>query len=379
VGEPGPHFILRACALLLAGTALAQGRATAPPVAADLPGNAAVSMPLRWSHGTMQVVVGSALLPANFVGQQLRGVRLRRPSFLGEGAYGGTQRTLTVRAGFTPMPPSAASIWIGNNRPPGLATVAGPALFTVAPSAPPTGAQALGSELLSIPFSPPLPVTAGNLFLEFEATGAPLAMGDEWVDAVWLEDGVDHGYAVTVGRGDCTLAATPLHLLWNGADGPLRGGNAELRLLGAPPGPPSGAGGLALAWVGVEPQARAPGGLFLGWGGDVGAIDAGLLGCRQWVPLDLTFFGATDGAGGYDLSFAVPPGVTWAGMRVGVQAGYVEPQRPGLPLSIANGVVLVLDSAGVANHCSTVFFPAAATVSPWPPDVGLMPVLVLDS
>ena len=39
---------------------------------------------------------------------------------------------------------------------------------------------------------------------------------------------------------------------------------------------------------------------------------------------------------------------------------------------------LVARTAGVDNHCNTMFFPANSTVSPWPAFVGQMPVLRLE-
>lgn len=59
-----------------------------------------MSLPLRWSEGTLQVRIDDVLLPANFVGKTISGVRLRRPTFLHEPAYPALQRTLTIRAGF---------------------------------------------------------------------------------------------------------------------------------------------------------------------------------------------------------------------------------------------------------------------------------------
>ncbi|MBL8752678.1 MAG: hypothetical protein JNK15_05205, partial [Planctomycetes bacterium] len=64
----------------LGAVGLVAQSAVVPPVCAALPGNAAVSMPLRWSHGTMQVFVDPQLLPANFVGQTITGLWLRRPT-----------------------------------------------------------------------------------------------------------------------------------------------------------------------------------------------------------------------------------------------------------------------------------------------------------
>ncbi|MFN9946839.1 MAG: hypothetical protein ACK56S_08330, partial [Planctomycetota bacterium] len=108
----------------------------------------------------------------------------------------------------------------------------------------------------------------------------------------------------------------------------------------------------------------------------LGLVDPGLVGCRQWAPLDLLWGGVADGAGTFATALAIP-GAATVGLRLALQGAWVEPSRPGLPLSLANGLVLVVGSAGVTNRCSSVFFPGAATTSPWPSFVGQMPVLRL--
>lgn len=366
--------VAAAASLLSAVPACAQGRAVVPPFAATLPGNAAISQPLRWSQGVLQVCMTPVLLPPNFVGQQIRGVRMRRPALLGEPAYPATQRTLTVRACFTPNDPVSLFAGLVANRPANLQVVAGPAVFPVAATAPASGAQPLGAEFLVIPFAQPLPVTAGNLFLEFEAGDAPLAIGEQWVDAVWIRDGIDHGYVAPIGDGACTTGATPLQLAWTADDGPLRGRTAELQVTGAPPG------ATMFAFAGLAPQLRAPGpvGSYLGFGASLGVLDTALAGCFQWSPLDALFFGTADAAGTYTVSFTIPTTGVGAFEWVGVQAGFVDVQRPGLLLSITNGEMLIVDTAGINNRCASVFFPGAATTSPWGTFYGLTPVLVLD-
>jgi hypothetical protein len=86
--------------------------------------------------------------------------------------------------------------------------------------------------------------------------------------------------------------------------------------------------------------------------------------------------GAADGVGAYASTLAIPAAAA-AGMRLAVQGAWIDPSRPGLPLSLGNGLVLVLGSAGVTDRCSSVYFPGAATTSPWSTFVGQMPVLRL--
>lgn len=253
-------------ALLAVAPLLAQSRSVVPDVATTLPGNAAISMPLRWSQGVMQVWIAQSMLPAALSGGTLRGVRLRRPAILGEPGYPALSRTITVRAGFTGLPPTSLGDQKAFNMPPNAVTVAGPAPFAVAASAAPVGAPGLGDEFLVIPFTTPLPVQPGTLCLEFETSDAPLAVGAHWVDAVWTEGGVDRGYAVTVGDGSCTTRTSPLQLTWTGSSGPARGSDAALRVVGAPPAAPNGPGSFVFAFVGVEPQTHALVAGFFGYG-----------------------------------------------------------------------------------------------------------------
>lgn len=355
----------------------AQSTATVPPVCRTLPGNAGLSMPLRWSHGAMQVFVDAALLPTAFVGHTITGVRLRRSTLPGDAAYPALQRTLTVRGAFQ-SPPAVAMIGgLTQNRPATTQVLFGPAVVGVPATPAPGPTTTTGDEFVLIPFTTPLLVTAGTLFLEFEAGDAPLQVGTgHWVDAVWLDGGVDDGLVVAVGDGSCTTRPEPTRLAWSATHGPGAGNTAAFTVSGAPP--TAGASvGWVLFWVGTEPETRPAGAGYLGYGASFGVIDPGLFGCHQWAPLDVAWFGTTDATGTFATTFAIPGSVA-IGQRIAAQAAWLDPSRPGLPLSLANGLQLVCRGAGVGNHCSTLLFPATATVSPWPPFVGQMPVLVLE-
>jgi hypothetical protein len=93
--------------------------------------------------------------------------------------------------------------------------------------------------------------------------------------------------------------------------------------------------------------------------------------------MDVTWFQGADPAGAFTTTLDLS---SWSspGMRLGLQAAWIDGNRPGLPLSFANGLLLVLDDIGVGANCTTVFFPAGATISPWTPFHGQMPVLGLD-
>lgn len=364
-------------ACMTAARARAQGAsAVVPPVCAALPGNAALALPLRWSHGTLQVFVDAQLLPANFPGQTITGLWLRRPSLLGDVAYASLQRTLTVRGGFQTLTAAQMQGSLTANRPANTLVLFGPAPVSVAAAPPPGPATVVGADLLQIVFTQPLPVVAGTLFLEFETSNPPLQISTEhWVDGVWFGGGSDTGYAVTVGDGSCTTRTQPTHLRWTGAQGPLAGTGAAMQVTGAPPTAGSSIG-FVLAWLGLDPQTRGPGAGYLGFGASLAAIDPGLAGCHQWAPFDASWSGTTDATGAFAATFAIP-GTAALGTRLAVQAAWLDPARPGLPLSFSNGLMLVVSSAGVGNHCGAVFFPAGVTVSPWAPFLGQMPVLRL--
>lgn len=372
-----PVALLLPASLLLAASLSAQTTAVVPSVCANLPGNAAVAMPLRWSHGTLQVFIDAPLLPAGLAGQSLTGLWLRRPTLPGDVAYAPITRTLTVRGGMAPALAAAYGGTLTANRPANLLTVFGPAAVTSAAVPAPGPATVVGDDLVHIVFSTPLPVGAGTLFLEFEAGAAPLQVSaDHWVDAVWQAGGTDQGYVASVGDGSCTTRSEPTRLRWTATGNPAAGSTAAFELTGCLP-TAGGATGLVLMWAGLDAQARGPGPGYLGFGADLALVDPGLAGCRQWAPLDATWSGTTDSLGKFASTLAIP-GTAALGLKLAIQGGWVDPARPGLPLSLANGLVLVVGSAGVGNRCSSHYFPAGVTTSPWSPFVGQMPVLRLE-
>ena len=366
-----------AAAFVAVSSLSAQSTATVPPVCASLPGNAALSMPLRWSQGAMQVFVDAQLLPPALIGQTITGLRLRRSTLLGDTAYPALQRTLTVRGGFQTAPAAAMIGSLPQNRPSSAQVLFGPAVVSIAATPAPGPATTTGEEFLSIPFSIPLPVTAGTLYLEFEASDAPLMVGTgHWVDAVWFPGGADDGLVASVGDGSCTTRPEPTQLTWTEAHGPFAGIQAQVRVAGAPPAT-QGSAGLVVCWVGLDPMTTPVGNGYLGYGGSLGSSFPSMAGCHQWAPFDVAWFGTTDTTGSFATMFTIPSN-TLIGTRVGVQAAWFDGNQMGVPLSFSNGLQLVCRSAGVGNHCNTFFFPGTATVSPWPPFVGQMPVLLLE-
>jgi hypothetical protein len=365
------HPILAAAGLALClGALSAQTTTVVPAVCTSLPGNAALAMPFRWSQGTLQVFVDAPLLPAALTGQSLTGLRLRRSALLGDVACPALSRTLTVRGGFQPVQAVQMSGTLSQNRPASVAVLFGPQVVNLLPQPAPSPAASLGADLITIPFAVPLPVGTGSLFLEFELSGTPFTVSAEhWVDGVWFGGGIDNGLAVTVGTGACTGRPAPTELRWTGATGPQIGTTASLEVQGAPPTLGTGVG-LVVCWVGADPQGA-------NFGLSLAAFDPSLVGCYQWAPTSVAWFGLADAQGRFPTTFPIPAGVP-VGSRLGVQAGWFDTSRAVVPLSFSNGLVLVLGSAGVDNRCASMFFPGTATASPWGAFLGQMPVLLLE-
>jgi hypothetical protein len=371
-----PENVL-AMLLFACPAALAQSTATVPPVCETLPGNAALAMPLRWSEGRMQVFVDPGLLPQNFVGETITGLKLRRSVLPGDVAYPAISRTLTVRGGF--QGPAAALVngSYTQNQPGSMQTLFGPTMVNVAATPAPGPATTVGESFVDIVFTTPLPVVAGTLFLEFEVSNPPLSISsDHWVDAVWFEDGVDEGLVVRVGDGGCTTRSEPTMLEYTSSDAPIAGTTVDLEVTGAPP-TINGAFGFVVVWAGTDPEGRAPGPTYVGYGNTFAAADPLMANCHQWAPFDFSWFGPTDGAGRFATTFDIP-GSAGVGFRLALQAAWLDTSRPVVPLSFSNGLQLVCTGAGVGSRCNTFFFPGQTQVSPWGPQIGQMPVVLLD-
>lgn len=374
------HTLALLCAAHLATVASSQNESFVPAACRDLPGNAALSLPLRWSHGTLQMRINATMLPANFIGKTITGLRMRRPAFLGEPAYGALQRTLTVRAGFDNRPAINFGSDLLVNRPATAPVVFGPAVVPVPATAAHGPATDIGDDLISIQFTTPMLVIAGNLFLEFEATDGPMqVLPNHWVDAVWFPGGVESGYAVQVGDGSCTTRPEPTELSWNdpGA-GPVVGGTAALKVTGAAPAVGGGTGTMVFVWFGFDPQPRAVTVGYMGYGNSLAPLDPTLAACHQWAPLDFVWNGTSDAGGAYVTTFDLVASATTIGLRIGVQSAWLDDTRPGLPISVSNGLMLQLNGLNVGTDCSTQFFPGALQIALWPTFRGQMPVLALE-
>jgi uncharacterized repeat protein (TIGR01451 family) len=156
---------------------------------------------------------------------------------------------------------------------------------------------------------------------------------------------------------------------WTGGAAPAPGITGTLEVRGTPP-TVGGSVGFVLEWIGFSPRAN-------NFGVSLSLLDPGLVGCHQWAPFEVSWSGTANAAGIYTTPLPLPSSAA-LGTELGVQAAWLDLSRTGLPLSFSNGVVLRLGPSGVGTGCSTMFFPGAATVSPWPAFVGQMPVLLLE-
>jgi hypothetical protein len=362
-------------ALLLLSIAVAspaQGTAVTPPIGLDLPGNAALAMPARWTDGIMQVLIEQSLLPASLANQSIRTIRLRRPAFLGEPAYPALQRTMRVQAAFTPMLANQMTGNLVTNRAPGLQVIAGPTVITLPATAANGPGDALGATLITIPLTTPLPVGQGSLFLEFEALDAPFtASADHWVDAFWTSNGIDTGLAATVGNGGCGSSGHVPLLRWAGGPPPQTGGTAVLDLAYARP--------QAMVWtlIGFAPQSRPAAGAYFGFGGSLAPV--GLDGCHQWTPPDGLVAATTTAGGGNPFTIALPANAVPAGTRIGFQMAILDAAANPAGIAATNGLIVVPGNIGIGPRCATVMAQGhPATIASWPPYQGLMPVLLLD-
>ncbi len=349
-------------------SAFAQNSAIVPPLCAGLPGNAAVSLPLRWSHGTLQVWMDPQLLPPGLVGQSLTGVHFRRSTLLGDGANQALTRTITVRGGYRPETSGTMLPALAANRPIGMQVLFGPGQVTSLATPFPSAANAVGEDLLAIPFTTPLPYATGSLVLEFEVDDAPLQISAaHWVDAVWFVGAQDNGYAVTVGAGSCTTHSKPTELRWVGAS-PAAGVTGLLELSGVRT-PPGGSTMIA-QWLTLSPRAS-------NFGISLTTMDPGLVGCHQWAATDILWIASAGQTGTFAASIPLPTTAT-LGTELGAQAAWVDDARPGMQVSVSNGVVLRLGYTSTGNFCASAFFLGDATTSPWPVFFAQMPVLRLD-
>lgn len=340
---------------------------TIPRQLDGVPGNAAISMPVRWSKGVMQVIWDQSLI-AELKGRTLRRIRLRRPSFIAEPDYPALQRRVVVRLGMTSKLAAEMTSDLADNRPPSLTVVAGPAVVSL-PALPAHGpGDAVAGTLVDLTFDQPFTVAdTGNLFLEWENLDSSLSISpDHWIDAVRVP--ATGGLALEVGNGGCSSdpVLMPMALTWVAGAPPASGVETNLHLRGGPPGAP------ALIVLGLDPQNRQPPWDF-GFGSDLGAVLAP--GCYQWTGLDLSFAQVLNPLGALSIELPFPSGVDLAGQRVGIQVLAADPQANPPGLALSNGILLIMDDVGFRLECATVLALDANSQSPFLPFKGLAPIV----
>lgn len=362
--------------LILAMACPAQRTAAIPaPLGDALPGNAAVSAPLRWERGMIQVIYQASVLPNGFgAGTTVTGITLRRPAFVDEPAYGAVTRSLRVWMASTTrgvVGPSTRGNYVGTP-----VEVVPLTTMQIGASQPTGPGDAVGSDLLFLPFTTAFTVgTQPNLFLQIEMHGPTFAVAnDNWVDAVWFPAGADEGFATHVGNGGCAaVQGTRSRLVWNGPDSPAGGTTASVLASGLAP--------LAPVFFAVQPNPQAS---TLPFGSTLSTFGAPA--CFLWgEPLD-AFFQFTDASGRATWSAPLPGGVA-GGLQFGIQAFNVADLSQPVPRT-TNGIVMLTEPAGIGPAVSTLMhtdvpvFPVPANpqqnyVSPIAPFPGLAPVVQL--
>jgi hypothetical protein len=364
-----PRALLRAAAAALAATASAwaQTFASIPAAMERVPGNAGVSMPVRWSQGVMQVVVERRLWPAALVGPQITRLRLRRASFLDEGAYGPRRVRLRAAAGPTTQAASQLGVNLAANRPTGATEILALRDYDVPATPRPGRGAAVGVDLLDLQLDVPFQLSGTAMFFEWQTAGATFDVSpDHWIDMVSLP-GADEGVSVPLGNGGCGNHSSGFPMVLEQVDGaPGFGRSVRYVVRNALP--------LAATVLiaSIEPELRPPFGL--GFGYDMGSAAPG---CFLWAMGDFWVAGVT-GAGG-DVALTMPyPDLAWArGRRVGAQALSLDPPASIFSLSFSNGVLSTMNTTGIGRGAGTVLaFGASPVDSPWLPFIGSLPVVL---
>lgn len=354
---------------------------TIPSQFETVPGNVALSLPARWSKGTLQVILDQELLQP-LLGQSITHLRLRKPAFLGEQAYG--SRTLDFRVTFSTAPYRAKFI---SRRPEDnrgsnpIVVFDGPVTLAATPA--PAQADAVGADLITLVFDQPYLVGAGNLTIEWQTGTETTTMEvsvDHWIDAVWHAGGTDAGLAVTIGQGGCnTPGSSVIELEMSRGATPGFGQTVSFDLSGA------AANAEVLIMLRLV-QAESPT-LIPGYGGSMAALD--LPDCTLWssiLPGDsrTALFSGRGGAGRHNqvilaranalgrlrISADIPDLPELHGQQMTAQALVVDGQS----LIASNGLILFLNRTSFQGHAAMIFIPDDFTISIWSPWYGSTPV-----
>ena len=377
-------------AVSVLGTGLyvpAQGGSVLPAGYEKLPGNGAFSLPLRWHEGLMQVLLRSdkpgGVVPQVMLGKSLKSMSVRRPSFFGEPAYGGLTRTFTVRLASTQIQISSLARDMGANRTTVEAATGATKLtavvtakqFNIPATAAAAYTDAVGKDLVTVPFATPYPFKGPDLFIDWETTSSnKVPDKNVWVDSLVFTFGGDFGVVLTLGQGGCSSvkprSGLPMSLQGNGAT-PAANSTITLQLTNALPdaesvlfyGP-----NLFLKSTGIRPYPT---------------YRPARRGCHVWTDPFLYGTGRTDSQGRLDYKVTIPALTQKLFGKVFVFQALVEDRKGGYQ-ELSNGVAVLPGSSRVRDWGSTVLCPwtyelnsqnqKIPPTSPWNPFPHSLPV-----
>ena len=344
----------------------AQARVTVPARFADRPGNASLSMPLRWSIGRMQVVIAGSAVPAQLRGKTVTALQLRRPptSDTWPARTVDLEVTLATSDRLTPTNPLIdldLNLTICQN----VTQVVPPTSIVIPPVPVPVRDDEVGQDLIDVQLTTPFAVPADatlSLVVDITSTAASFSAPEShWVDAVWRTS--DDGYGAAIGQHGCgTLPeATKLRPVRSGLT-PRDGGSFEVELTGVP--------------------RRQPGALLFGLRGSAATAPPPFAsGCTLWLNLAIPLFATpvtTGPFGDATFSQSLVSGTGLEGIEFMIQAVVFDAAE----LLLSNPVVGVLDEIGVDSARFTTLLvpgdgsnPFGDSVTPFLPFAGLVPVL----
>ncbi len=356
---------------LLCGGLLAQTRwESSPPRFERVPGNAGLSMPVRWSLGRMQVLIEASVLPATLRTTPLHRVRLRRAPFATDPAA--PARAIDCELSFGSTTATARQITrdMVANQPSGVVVVAARRTYNVPATPALGGGDAVGADLVDLPLDAPFSFAGPNLFVDWQNFAPSLVVSaGHWVDAVQIDLMGDLGLALPLGAHGCgSVGGTSTMILAPETSAPPTLGVAfPVAVRNTLPSVP----GLLMA--SLEPLQRNP--LGLPFGQELGVI--GMPGCWLWAGFDLALPATSTPLGVLRGSLTLPNLVALRSSQVSVQGVSLDPGLNGLGWAVSSGLMLRPDFVGVFDRASTVLeYRASSTISPWLPFVGLTPVIL---
>lgn len=336
----------------------------------NLPGNAGLSLPARWSVGLLQVLMETSVAPPSLTSSPLQRVRFRRQAFAGDPADPVRTIDCELRLADSLAMARQLTVDMAANRPASLTVAAARRVYNV-PATPALGpADSVGADLIDLPLDAPFAFQGPSLFLEWQnyAPTQSVSTG-HWVDAVHMPGGVDLGLAVQVGAHGCGS----------------RGGTSTMTLQADTTAPPTlgtpfpvlvrnaAANAPGVVFTFVDPLVRGP--LGLPFGQDLAAI--GMPGCHLWAGPDIQTSVAANALGDARTSVTLPNLIVLRGRPTSMQGITLDAAANTMGVAASSGLVLRPDFVGVFDRAvSIIEFRDNSTVSPWAPFLGLTPVVL---